>query len=223
MFEYELKLSKRRKSVAIKVTPERVVVSAPFNVCRSSLGQWLETKSKWVQAQQSKLQYLPSKQSPLLTSKLSLFGQIYDIEFLNISEASVDHHRNLINLPECLKTQPAEVRKALIAILTSQLNDYLNAHLNNFALAMRCTISSVKIREYKSRWGSCSSKQALTFNCLLAGAPKAMIDYVIIHELAHCHVMAHNHKFWQLVSEHFGDYQQARKWFSKYGKQLMIE
>ena len=223
MFEYELKLSKRRKSVAIKVTPERVIVLAPFKVCQNSLRQWLETKNNWVQSQQSKLQQLPSKQDPLRTRKLLLFGQTYDVDYSNVQKVVVNHEKRSICLPSTLETQQVECRKTLITFLNSQLKEYLNTKLARFSTEMDCSISSVKVREYKSRWGSCNSKQALTFNCLLAGAPTEMIDYVIIHELAHCHVLAHNAQFWMLVEKQYGNYKSARKWFNENSKKLMIE
>ncbi|TMO57136.1 M48 family metallopeptidase [Pseudoalteromonas phenolica] len=223
MFDYQLKLSKRRKTVAIKVTPDQVVVTAPYNVCEVALENWLKSKKDWVHAQRNKLELSPSIQKPLHTRSLLVFGSVYKIEFSDIIKPVLEHESHLVYLPEELRQDRHEFRRAIIEILTDLLCSYLELCLERLSEQMNCHISAVKIREYKSRWGSCSSKQALTFNSLLAGAPKHMIDYVIVHELAHCHVLAHNKLFWELVEKHYQDYKSARIWFNKNGKKLMIE
>ncbi|MEQ3513485.1 SprT family zinc-dependent metalloprotease [Pseudoalteromonas sp. BZB3] len=223
MFDYQLKLSKRRKTVAIKVTPEQVVVTAPENVCEVALENWLKSKKDWVHTQRQKLELAPNKQKPLQTRSLLVFGSVYKIEFSDINKPVLDHESRFIYLPEVLRQESLKFRRAIIKLLTDLLSSYLELCLEQLSKQMNCHVSAVKIREYKSRWGSCSNKQALTFNSLLAGAPKHMIDYVIVHELAHCHVLAHNTLFWQLVEKHYEDYKSARLWFNKNGKALMIE
>jgi len=223
MFDYQLKLSKRRKTVAIKVTPEQVVVTAPENVCEVALENWLKSKKDWVHTQRQKLELAPNKQKPLQTRSLLVFGSVYKIEFSDINKPVLDHESRFIYLPEVLRQESLKFRRAIIKLLTDLLSSYLELCLEQLSKQMNCHVSAVKIREYKSRWGSCSNKQELTFNSLLAGAPKHMIDYVIVHELAHCHVLAHNTLFWQLVEKHYEDYKSARLWFNKNGKALMIE
>lgn len=70
---------------------------------------------------------------------------------------------------------------------------------------------TVKLR-LKSRWGSCSSKGNLNFNSSLIQAPDSVIDYVIIHELAHLIELNHSPKFWNIVEKFCPDYQEAEKW-----------
>lgn len=223
MFDYKLKLSKRRKTVAIRVTPEQVVVLAPENVCHVSMRQWLATKQSWVKQQQLKLLDAPSLQNPMRSRTLLIFGVHYQIVYDAASTSSLCHQKKMILLPQSLADNEKKLRATLIQLLVNELVKYLDEHLIQYAKAMKCSISSVKVREYKSRWGSCSSKKALTFNCLLLGAPKHMINYVIVHELAHCHVLAHNAHFWAIVEKHFQAHKQARRWFKENGKSLMIE
>ena len=70
----------------------------------------------------------------------------------------------------------------------------------------------VTIRGQKTRWGSCSHKGNLSFNWRLLMVPEPVLNYVIIHELAHIKEMNHSKKFWQLVTEHCPHWREHRKW-----------
>lgn len=221
MFDYQLKLSKRRKSVAIKVTEQNVIVSAPYNVCEQALSQWLQSKKGWVEKQQQKVSLLLPVQSPFQSGTILIFGHIYTIEFAD--RAYIDEQAKKVYLHKRLEGHVQAGRKQLMALLTQRLKEYVLPKLAELSAQMTCQISEVKFREYKSRWGSCSSKQALTINTLLIGAPYEHIDYVLVHELVHCHVMAHNQQFWSLVATHMPSYKKSVTWFKQNGRSLFIE
>jgi len=73
----------------------------------------------------------------------------------------------------------------------------------------------VKLRNQKSRWGSCTSRGSIQINWRLIGAPLSVIDYILIHELAHLQHMNHSKDFWNLVSRHCPDFEQSEKWLKE--------
>ncbi len=79
----------------------------------------------------------------------------------------------------------------------------------------------ITIRNQQSRWGSCSSKGNLNFNCLLMLCPPAVVEYVVIHELCHRKHMNHSAEFWALVAWHCPDYKVQKKWLNEEGDQLL--
>ena len=79
----------------------------------------------------------------------------------------------------------------------------------------------ITIRMQKSRWGSCSSKGNLNFNCLLMAMPEEIRDYVVIHELCHRKQMNHSDKFWAEVEKIMPDYKIKRKWLKENGGKVM--
>ena len=93
--------------------------------------------------------------------------------------------------------------------------------LRAFAPQMGVTYGRVTIRCQKSRWGSCSSAGNLNFNCLLALAPREVLDYVVVHELAHRLHMDHSAAFWQEVEKVLPDYRVCRDWLRQNGGALL--
>ncbi|MDE6567167.1 MAG: M48 family metallopeptidase, partial [Lachnospiraceae bacterium] len=79
----------------------------------------------------------------------------------------------------------------------------------------------ITIRNQKTRWGSCSGKGNLNFNCLLMLAPAEIQDYVVVHELCHRREMNHSPRFWAEVAKIMPDYQERRKWLKEHGQEIM--
>ena len=93
--------------------------------------------------------------------------------------------------------------------------------VRHFAPIIGVTYGRITIRNQKSRWGSCSSKGNLNFNCLLMLAPPEHRDYVVVHELCHRKEMNHSKRFWSEVSSILPDYRKSIKWFDDNGGALM--
>ncbi|KAF7773974.1 hypothetical protein PCIT_a0339 [Pseudoalteromonas citrea] len=222
MFEYQLKESTRRRSVAIKVTGEGVIVYAPKGLEKKRLQEWLVSKRSWVLAKQQKMQAVPVFQAPWHTQTLLVFGETYACFFGPEYQSKLCHSNRIVHVCVINSDDKQACRAALLSLLRIELESYVMGVLPLLAEKMDAHVNQVKFREYKSRWGSCTSNRALAFNTLLIGAKPSYIDYVIIHELAHCHVLAHNPKFWQLVLQHYGQYKGVVKWFREKGTTLFI-
>ncbi len=89
-----------------------------------------------------------------------------------------------------------------------------------FARQMGVTYGRVTIREQKTRWGSCSSKDNLNFNWKLMLMPEDVLDYVVVHELAHRREMNHSERFWAIVAEVLPDYRERRRRLKEWGRRV---
>jgi predicted metal-dependent hydrolase len=85
------------------------------------------------------------------------------------------------------------------------------------------TYGRITIRCQKTRWGSCSSKGNLNFNCLLMRTPDDIVDYVVVHELCHLKEMNHSPKFWAEVEKILPDYKDRRKWLKDHESEIMYD
>lgn len=90
-----------------------------------------------------------------------------------------------------------------------------------YAGIMGVTFGKITIKNQKTRWGNCSSKGNLNFNCLLMMTPNKVRDYVVIHELCHLKQMNHSKMFWAEVEKVMPDYKVYRQWLSQNGNMLI--
>ena len=89
------------------------------------------------------------------------------------------------------------------------------------AMALGVRYSRLTLRNQRSRWGSCSSKGALSFNWRLVLAPHDVLDYVVVHEV--CHLREHNHgpEFWKLVESRRPNYRETKGWLDAHGWEIL--
>ena len=83
---------------------------------------------------------------------------------------------------------------------------------------MGVSFGSITVREQKTRWGSCSAKGNLNFNWKLVLMPEEILDYVVVHELAHRLQMNHSTEFWDEVEKILPDYRKRRQWLKENGQ-----
>ena len=93
----------------------------------------------------------------------------------------------------------------------------LKAGLEQFAPSMGLTVPPFQVRNWRRRWGECRPDRGLAFNWRLILLPPEIMDYVVVHELAHLLVPGHPPAFWQEVGRHLPDYQNRRRWLRRYG------
>ncbi|MBE6583694.1 MAG: M48 family metallopeptidase [Ruminococcaceae bacterium] len=95
--------------------------------------------------------------------------------------------------------------------------------VEHFAKEMGVRYNRVTIKSQHTRWGSCSNKSNLNFNCLLLLAPENVLDYVVVHELCHLKEMNHSKSFWNEVERVLPDYKMSYDWLKKHGGELMAQ
>jgi predicted metal-dependent hydrolase len=83
--------------------------------------------------------------------------------------------------------------------------------------------TGLTIRGQRTRWASCSSSGAMSFNWRLLLAPAAVLDYVVEHEVCHLEVMDHSSRFWNLLESRMGDWRVYARWLRRYGATLTLD
>ena len=103
-----------------------------------------------------------------------------------------------------------------------QTSSIINERINIFSELMNVRYTKIKIKDNSSRWGSCSSKGNLNFSLYLIAFPLDIIDYVIVHELAHLKEFNHSKKFWEIISNIDHGYKEKISYLKKYGNFVII-
>ena len=106
-------------------------------------------------------------------------------------------------------------------ILADNALEIIPKRVEYYAKIMGVSYGKITIRNQVSRFGSCSSKGNLNFNCLLMLCPDEVLDYVVVHELCHLREMNHSKNFWSEVSHFCPEYKQQKAWLKKHGNDLI--
>lgn len=143
-------------------------------------------------------------------------------------EAFVLSHRAWIDTHIARMAAQTAQREALPKLTRDELDalarealDYIPRRVAHFAPLVGVTYGRITIRNQKTRWGSCSGKGNLNFNCLLMLAPQEVLDSVIIHELCHRLVANHSEAFYREVLRVMPDYRIYDKWLREHGRELL--
>ena len=141
-------------------------------------------------------------------------------KFLNSKKSWIVGHLNNLDrhLPDEKEKKLTEAEIRLLKVRAKRIIPQRAAH---FAPIIGTTYGNITIRCQRSRWGSCSSRGNLNFNCLLMLAPPEVLDYVVVHELCHRHHMNHSHEFWEEVRGIIPEYKKYERWLKENGRSLI--
>lgn len=145
-----------------------------------------------------------------------------DIErFLQKSDGWIKKHRDEAAKRMREKADTPRLSMDEIRQLAQEAKKDIPERARHFAPLIGVSYGGITIRNQKSRWGSCSSKGNLNFNCLLMLAPPEHRDYVVVHELCHLKEMNHSKRFWSEVEKILPNYKESVRWFRENGDAIM--
>ena len=190
------------KNSYISVSYSKITLKTP-KVSKQYIEKLLLDRESWIRKQLKKLEQKQTKRL-ILEDEILLFGTIFSVD---IDEAEI-----LRAYLEKLKINSDEnILKAYDKFYKDYALIYLRPRLEYFAEIMGLKYTELKFRKMKSRWGSCSSKGKITLNTQLIKVKKELIDYVLVHELAHLVHMNHSTRFHSLVEQYLPDSKNIKK------------
>ncbi|MDD2234171.1 MAG: SprT family zinc-dependent metalloprotease [Desulfitobacteriaceae bacterium] len=228
---YELKISTRAQRITIYVRQGQVKVSVPVGVAERQVQKFILSKQQWIYKYWQQFQ----EQQILRDRKIYKSGQIFPYRGRNLTIEVGEHgyktigvsliQDNLwINFPvnAPLENRPYYIKKALVFWCKKQARQIFRNKLDHYAGIMGVKYKTLRIKEQKTKWGSCSAQGNINLNWKVIMAPDIVIDYLIIHELAHLKYLNHSRDFWDLVADYMEDYKQWRKWLKDHGGDLEV-
>ena len=119
---------------------------------------------------------------------------------------------------DSMKIQP--LSEAEQRLYRDKAREIFEQKVSYYAQMMGVSYGRIAIRDQKTRWGSCSGEGNLNFNWRLIFAPAGVLDYVVVHELAHRKEMNHSPRFWKVVEDTMPEYRKYQKWLKENGRGL---
>ncbi|NYT60628.1 M48 family metallopeptidase [Alcaligenaceae bacterium] len=215
----------RRKTADIRVEDGAVSIVVPSTITTEKIDQLLVGKRQWIKEKIALHREMAPVSDKAFVSGESFpyLGRNYrlKVERGNFAPARLMQGRLLVTTP-LGSEQPHMVRNALVRWYKRQADQKLQEKVRRAASVVGVEPSTVGIKMFKSRWGSCNPQGKLEFNWQIVLAPNRVVDYVVIHEL--CHLIRHDHspEFWREVGRVMPDYQACREWLKVNGGRLKI-
>lgn len=230
---YKERKSSRSKQLSLRVDYEKVTVVAPKRATAREIREFVKANQDWILAHWKKLLEMQRQIPNRLYQDgeiLSVLGQAYKLKILKTDQKMIAlrfyHEEKIIEirLPEGLATeyQTEAIREILEKGLKRKARDVFQTKLKTFSIQMGVSYNSFRLKEQRTRWGSCSSKGNINLNWRVILAPEQIVDYLIIHELAHLKQMNHSSDFWEIVSQYCPDYAVSRQWLRVNGERLRL-
>lgn len=214
-----LKVSKRARRMTLRLDPDsrHVHLVVPLRINFDRAFDFAEQHRRWIR---EKLGSLPQPVPFRHGAVLPLFGQDHVLEI----------HRD-----PTARATTISVKNRVITVVTNKedptarIERYLRAWSEKIldgmarekAALIRRRIESVKVRETKSRWGSCAQDGRLSFSWRLIFAPREVADYVVAHEVSHLVHFNHSASFWALCARLSDNYEPSRDWLRAHGHGLL--
>ena len=205
---YKVRKSKRARNISISIRDGQVVVTKPWYAPNFLVDQVVKKHQAWITKNLA-------KQNNQKASKNTIYylGRAYQVLFtpgrLSIryieNKAQISAYNEMAAKRSLKERHKDEARKAI------------NLSVKSFSKVMRVNVMAVRLKDQSSRWGSCSSASNVNFSWRLILVPPEVLNYVVIHELAHLTHMDHSRKFWDLVEKFDSDYREHRRWLTRYG------
>jgi predicted metal-dependent hydrolase len=220
VISYSTRVSTRARRYRIMVGTNGVELIIPHGGSINQGIAFLSHHSDWVLAQLKRIDKQKARTTlpPLLENSLLYQGRTTPVK--HVPDASL-HSRAVaeytgrsirVRVPLHSRITPLKVAEAW---MRQQARPMIEKRVVAWAATLHVSPRRITIRDQRTRWGSCSSSGTLSFNWRLIMPPQEIMDYVIVHELAHMLEPNHSRQFWLIVARYCPDYKKHRVWLRR--------
>jgi len=220
--EYTIVRSAKRKTLAISVERNRdVVVHVPEHMSDEDIRRVVTAKRHWIRNKVASSQKYQDRVHPpgkeVVNGESAPFlGRDYRVEIAETESGSVEFGR-IFSVPPVADVNRREVLREWYI---GQANDKILPRAHRHARELGVEFTEARIVDNRYRWGSCTVGRSVHFNWRLIKAPMFVIDYVVVHELAHLIEPNHKTEFWNIVRAKAATMEKAKTWLKEHGQTL---
>ena len=230
-YKFELRTSRRRRSVGLTVTDTgELLVHAPRSMSLRAIQGFVDKHLGWIEKKQAERREAWGRLEP---GKVYYRGQALSLELAGSPAQGIrlaDGALQVNIVPPFFKGGLGEICleasqdpwPLLLDWYRRQAAALITAGVQHFAARMGLSPPPLELRSWRRRWGECHPDGHLRFNWRLVLLPPEILDYLVVHELAHLIVPGHPPRFWQEVEKYLEDYAQRRHWLKVYGSPFLL-
>jgi predicted metal-dependent hydrolase len=220
---FAVRRSARRRTVGITVKRDgELVLAAPLRTSARRLEDVVREKLPWVRRKLAEFEALgppPEPRQVVAGEHFPYLGREYRLELADRPPQPVTLHGDALSVDRALD---GDARAGVVAWYEARARDYIEAAVTRFVPLVGAAPARVVVRDLgKRRWGVCDHRTlTVSFHWQLITQPPELVDYVVVHELAHLHEPNHGAAFWRRVGDVMPDCKERRKRLSRRGDQL---
>lgn len=207
-----------RRTLSLHILPDASLeIKAPFFVSKSQIDTFIEDHKLWIDKRRNVLKQKVAAQKTYTHGETFLYlGKEYALEIGNYT--SIKIHGEKLLFPKALSFR---AKKEMETWYIAQAKEIITAQTEKFAKEMHTSYKKIVFSDTKSQWGSCTRDNRLQFSWRLIMTPLLVLNYVVIHELAHTIEKNHSFLFWSKVRAVNPSYKQQIKWLKQHGNTLV--
>lgn len=214
-FEVENIIIAKRKTLSLEVLPNgNLQLKVPRKLSQSELENIIHKHRRWIQKR--KLNFKENNYTPKNFNEgeeIILLGQKFTLKFQNgVKYPKIEEHSIIID-----NTFYSDLKSFFVYWYRNFALDFFKKRAAIYSQKMGLKYNAIKVSNAQTRWGSCSSLGNINLSWRLIMADIKVIDYVVIHELAHLAQPNHSPKFWAIVEKIQPEYKTHRKWLKEKG------
>lgn len=205
----------RRRTIALEVARDAsLIVRAPYNTPLDFIEKVVFKKRFWIKEKQEFVRDRYQKIVPkeFVSGEGFLYlGNMYKLEIVDVLDMPIIFNNGI----KISRKNLDLAKEILIAWYKEQAYQKISERVDWHSSLSGLKYNKIKISDAQKRWGSCSAKGNLNFNWRLIMAPLRVIDYVVVHELAHLEENNHSKRFWNKIKIMLPDYEQYKEWLKE--------
>ena len=214
-----IKTSRRSKSISLKIRNGELEISCPYNTSEIFLKNLIERKKEWINKNIDRSRKNHKKIDQISNGFITFKGLVLQLIYKKSNFERITVEDNELKI---FYSEKSKSRQLIIEWLKLQANNFLRARLSFLSKRISIEFNSLTIKSYTARWGSCNIKGDIFLNWKLIMLPESVIDYVLIHELAHINVPNHSSEFWELVKKKNPNYLKHKRWLRDNGSSFIL-
>jgi predicted metal-dependent hydrolase len=211
----------KRKTIALIIRRDgALVVRAPLRAPEKFIREFAEKNSQWILKKQAQMRTVstPVPKQYLPGETFLFLGREIPLEIVKGQKPALILETRF-KLAEAAR-ETAE--QAFVSWYRERAREILSERVQRLAGQNNLQYGKIRISSARTRWGSCSAKGSLSFSWRLILTPMEVVDYVVVHELAHTLVHNHSQKFWKQVERLMPNYREHKTWLRKNGQKVML-
>jgi predicted metal-dependent hydrolase len=213
--DYWVRRSMRAKRVSVKVHPDASVeVVLPQRAPERAAAAAMVELAPWIER----------RLAQVAATRAALQQRAGTLPYLGVSLQLVsEHSRRIVRRDDGRLLIPeVDPKPAIERFYRRAAREEIALRLDAATASVGQTYAGLSIRGQRSRWASCSSSGAMSFNWRLLLAPEQVLEYVVWHEVCHLEIRDHSPRFWALMASRFPDWRKQRAWLRANGATLVL-